>query len=372
MNKIEQIISYAESIEDLRDSEKVVYPFAEIFLSVFIAVLSGCNGWDAIEDLCKSRLRILKKLLPFANGVAGHDTLRRAMSVVDPKHFQGFFINWVKCCFGEKLLDKIYAIDGKQAKGSKFAGNPAVHMLNVFATTSGISIAQSDVDKKTNEIVAMDSILDLLDLKGAIITVDALNCQKKLAKKIDQAEGQYLFAVKGNHGYLYNQIIQHFKYDQLEDQVLQYFEKKETGHGRMEIRKYTVLYNLYNIKEKDSWSGLSSIIKVESSRAIKGKTSTEERYYISNINNISAERASQLIRGHWSIENNLHWMLDIAFNEDDCRIVGNAAKNLSVVRQMALNCLRTHKQSKYTIPRMQRNLSFSEEFLDDFLQKLIC
>ena len=372
MNKIEQIISYADGIEDCRDSEKIAYPFAEIFLSVFIAVLAGCNGWDAIEDLCKSRLGTLRRFLPFANGIAGHDTLRRAMSVIEPKNFQGFFINWVKCCFGEDLLDKIYAIDGKQAKGSKFAGNPAVHMLNIFATNAGISIAQCDVDKKTNEIVAMDAILDLLDLKGAIITVDALNCQKKLARKIDQAEGKYLFAVKGNHGYLYNQIIQHFKYDQLENQALQYFEKCETGHGRIEVRKYTTLYNLYNIKEKDNWSGLSSIIKVESSRTIKGKASTEERYYISNIDNISAERAGQLIRGHWSVENNLHWILDVAFNEDDCRIVGNAAKNLAVVRQMALNCLKIYKQAKYTIPRMQRNLSFSEEFLDDFLQKLIC
>ena len=220
MNKIEQIISYADGIEDCRDSEKIAYPFAEIFLSVFIAVLAGCNGWDAIEDLCKSRLGTLRRFLPFANGIAGHDTLRRAMSVIEPKNFQGFFINWVKCCFGEDLLDKIYAIDGKQAKGSKFAGNPAVHMLNIFATNAGISIAQCDVDKKTNEIVAMDAILDLLDLKGAIITVDALNCQKKLARKIDQAEGKYLFAVKGNHGYLYNQIIQHFKYEKIIGQGL--------------------------------------------------------------------------------------------------------------------------------------------------------
>jgi predicted transposase YbfD/YdcC len=130
----------------------------------------------------------------------------------------------------------------------------------------------------------MDDILDLLDLKGAIITVDALNCQKNLAKKIDQTEGKYLFALKGNHGYLYNQIIQHFKYDQLENSVLQYFEKSEKGHGRIEVRKYTALHNLHNIKEKDSWSGLASIVKVESSRTIKGKTSTEERYYTKSHN----------------------------------------------------------------------------------------
>ena len=193
MNKIEKIINFANEIRDERKKKKIIYPLAEILLTVFVDVLAGCRGWDDIEDLCKSKITVLKKILAFENGIAGHDTIRRMISVINTKEFQAFFINWVKCCFGEKLLDKIYAIDGKQAKGSKFADNPAIHMLNVFATNAGISIAQYDIDKKSNEITAFHQVLELLDLKGAVITVDALNCQKKAAKTIDEAEGKYLY-----------------------------------------------------------------------------------------------------------------------------------------------------------------------------------
>lgn len=372
MNKIEKIISFANTINDNREQRKITYPLGEILLASFVGILAGCNGWDDIEDLCKSKLSVLRKILLFENGIAGHDTIRRMINLIDPKQFQAFFTDWVKFCFGKNLSDKIYAIDGKQAKGSKFANNPAVHMLNVFATNAGISISQCDVDKKSNEIVAFHEVLQLLDLKGAVITVDALNCQKKAAKTIDEEQGKYLFAVKRNHGCLYNQIIQQFSHNVITNPELQYFETNEKGHGRIETRKCTTIHNLHNIKDSSSWSGLASIIKVEFNRTNKGETSNEVRYYISNIENISAETAAKFVRGHWSVENNLHWLLDVAFCEDDCRVVGNAAKNLAVIRQMARNCIVINKNPKYSIPRTMRNLSFSEEFLDNFIHRLMC
>jgi len=372
MTKLSKLIEFAEGIKDKRVSRKIKYPLKEIILCAFVGILTGCTDWEMIEDFCKAKIEILRTILPFANGIPGHDTIRRIFEIIDHKKFQDFLIEWARDCFGIEISGEVYAIDGKQCKGSKFSNNDAVHNLNIFAIESGLVIAQQDIPNKGGEIEAVHKLLDILDLKGATLTLDALHCQKSTAKKINDAEANYVIGLKANQGYLHYQTKQQFEAMGCINESMQIYTTTEKAHGREETRQYTVLHDVSGIKVKDEWESLCSVIMVESnvSRKKNKPPTQEKRYYISNIPHLEAKKASMLIRGHWGIENNLHWILDVVFNEDKSRVTKNAAKNLTILRKMAHNCLIPKKNPKMSLARMVRNLNFSDQHLTKFLMEL--
>lgn len=319
----------------------------DILFLVISAVVSGCNDWDAIEVFGESQLDWLKKYFPYKHGIPSHDTLNRVFSALDPEIFGEKFIAWTQeiCNLsGGELV----AIDGKTMRGSYDRGQQqaAFHMVSAYAEKNRICLGQVLTGEKSNEITAIPNLLEMLFLKGTTVTIDAMGCQKKIVEKILSKKAHYLIAVKNNQQTLYEEISNLFVITQPSSTDIH----RTVDHGRVEIRKCSVITDLTFFDESRQWPQLKSTIKIETERFSKstGKTTTETRYYISN-HTCGATTINQMVRKHWSIENKLHWMLDVVFQEDSSRRrKGNSAANFNIISKVALALIeRTpHKKSK--------------------------
>ena len=340
------------------------HDLSDIVFLVVAAVVSGCNDWETIVVFGESQLGWLRKYRPFKHGIPSHDTLNRVFSALDPKVFSEKFIEWT-----EEVYDftegELVAIDGKTMRGSQDVAHDrsALHIVSAYASKNKISLGQVVTDEKSNEITAIPNLLDMIFLKGATVSIDAMGCQKAIAEKIIDQHADYLLAVKNNQKSLYEEIENLFVVT-----TSQSHTDYHIGHGRGENRKCDVITDLTFLDESKHWKGLKSVIRIESERFLKASSKTEKqtRYYISSHSQKSAKQLNELIRDHWAIENNLHWMLDVNFREDESKRKGNSAANFNVINKVALALI-----EKCPIKKSKRQRRFKAAFDPSFREKIL-
>jgi len=339
-----------------------------LFLSIS-AVLCGAEGWEEIEDFGHARLDWLKKYFPFENGIPKHDTIARVLSRLSPKALQDSFIAWMNdAC--ELSQGEVIAIDGKTVRRSFKKGDrkSAIHMVSAWACQNNMVLGQQKVNAKSNEITAIPALLELLEIKGCIVTIDAMGCQTAIAQTILDQGADYVLALKGNQGELSDDVKMLFEQSTLPLKE-QSTEEVDSGHGRIETRHCRqIKINTKYLPSSERWPKLNSIIEIEATRMIDNKTSTEKRYYISSLG-LDAEKAASVVRQHWAVENKLHWVLDVSFREDESRIRrNNGAEVMSTLRRLTLNLLKANTTNKASMKR-KRKIAIMD---DDLRSELVC
>ena len=356
-------LEHFQALEDPRQLTKVIYPLHEVLLLSLCAVISGAETFIDIADYGKEKEAFLKQLSPFKNGIPSHDTIGAIFSHLDPDGFQKCFVSWVSSL--QKILPDIVSIDGKALCGAHNAGEPVLYMVSAWACRQRLVLGQEKVADKSNEITAVPKLLEMLMLKGAIVTLDAMGCQRTIAEGILEKEADYVLALKGNQGTLHDDVVQFFE-QQLKEGFrhsrVDTLEKTEKSHGRLEFRRYTSTDDVDLLQERHNWPGLKSIVLVETRRSEHGKTQTEKRFYISSLP-MDTERISEAIRSHWQVENCLHWVLDVVFLDDHCRVrKDNSPHIFHIVKQMALNLIK-QVQDKKSIRRKRKSAGWNNQFL---------
>lgn len=363
-----ELLGYLSIIRDPRLDRKKLHSLTDILFIGICASLCGCDTWEDLHLFAVTREEWLKGYIELLNGIPSVDTIARVFSLIDPAEFETAFRNWV-CTLYEAKEGKIIAVDGKRLRGSYGTGKSAIHMVHAFAAESGLALGQVKTSDKSNEITAIPELLDALFIKGSIITLDAMGCQKKIVKKITEKGGNYVISLKGNQGTLHDDVKLFLETEKKRNFCKvrhDYYETTEKGHGRVETRRYWITDQIDWLDLKNDWSGLTSIGLVESERYIKGKTSYEMRCFICSIKP-DAKKFARAVRQHWSVENNLHWQLDVTFNEDKLRArINNAAQNLAVMRRMVLNVLKQEK-SKGSLKGKRQKAGWSEKYLLELL-----
>jgi predicted transposase YbfD/YdcC len=336
---------HVSKLEDPRIERNKRHSLLDIIMIVLSAIICKIDGWEEIEEWAILHEEWLSSFLELANGVPSHDTLRRVFQRINPKTLQGCLTEWVNV-LRVKASGQIIAIDGKTVRGAGVteSGTPVLHSVSAWASDVRLTLAQLKTEEKSNEITAIPALLDLIDIAGCIVTIDAMGCQTKIAEKIVKSKAGYVLALKGNQPNLLENISGFFETElvrDFRDVPHQYKRTVDKDHGRLEVREYWHTDNIAWMSERDSWKGLTSVGMVKRTRTVKGKTSTEIQYYISTLD-LDVERFAQAVRSHWGIENSLHWVLDVTMGEDACRIRKDlSVENLAVLRRTALNLFRT-------------------------------
>ncbi|MEM1395170.1 MAG: ISAs1 family transposase [Cyanobacteria bacterium P01_H01_bin.150] len=366
------IADYFVGVEDPRIDRTKRHQLIDVITIAICAVICGADSWVAIETYGHAKQEWLKRFLELSNGIPSHDTFARIFSLIDPQNFQECFVSWMKSV-AHKTDGEVIAIDGKSLKHSydKKFGNRPINMVSAWATSNKLVLGQIKVDKKSNEITAIPELIKVLDVAGCIVTIDAIGCQKEIINLISQKDGDYIIALKKNQKSLYESTEILFKEaisKRNEGFKASHYSTREMGHGREEIRNYLMLSDISNRIDPDQkWNKLNTIGMVESVRTENGKTTVETRYYISSLN-LDAKKFGESVRSHWGIENSLHWILDVALNEDDCRIrKDNAPQNFAVLRHIAVNLLGKEKSKKFGI----KNKQFLAAMDDNYLAKVL-
>ncbi len=338
------LLEYFAKVRDPRIERSQRHPLATVLTLALCAVICGANSFVGIEQYGKARKEWLETFLELPNGIPSHDTLGRIFAMLDPKSLEQAFRDWV-AALATLTKGEVVAIDGKTLRRSfKKAGDRSfVHMVSAWSTGNQMVLGQVKTDEKSNEITAIPRLLELLQLHGCLVTIDAMGCQKDIAQKIVDSQADYLRAVKDNQPTLAEAVTTIFD-EALKDPDFStpHHQTEDRGHGRTEVRRcWTLDIDADCGAPFDQWPGLKGFVRVESERTVAGKTSLEHRYYITSRSKLSAKSALAASRSHWGIENQLHWVLDVAFREDDCRVrAGNAAETFAVVRHIALNLLK--------------------------------
>ena len=358
-NPIEvSLLRHFEGVEDPRDNRGKEHNLLDIIVIAICAVISGGENWEDIALFGESKQDWLGTFLQLPNGIPCDDTFARVFARLNPQQMQNSFISWVKSV-SQVLKGEVVAIDGKTLKHSydRGADKGAIHMVSAWASANRLVLGQSKVNEKSNEITAIPELLKLLDINGCIVTIDAMGCQKEIASQIIEQGADYVLALKGNQGGLFEDVQWLFQQAINTDFVdvdHDFCQSIDKGHGRLEIRRCWTLSNLDYLTQLPLWSGLQTIALVQSERRINGKVSTENRYYISSLPS-NAALIANAVRTHWSIENSLHWVLDVSFHEDASRIrKDNSPENMAMLRHFALNLLSRDKSSKFSM-RAKRN-----------------
>jgi predicted transposase YbfD/YdcC len=360
-----------KKLEDPRSKRNRLYSMSEILLVTLCASICGAEGWQDVEDFGNIKIEYLREYLPYKNGIPSDDTFRRFFRAINPDKFQELFREWVKI-IAPSLNDNVIAIDGKSSRRSYDDDKKMLHTLSAYATESRLVLGQEKVSDKSNEITAIPQLLDWLDIKGSIVTIDAMGCQHKIANKILEQQSNYIFCLKGNQGTLHEDIKLYFSDQELLKKNAKYYNDYDKAHGRIEHRKCSVVSDVDWLKKGHAeWKSIKSIILIESTREIKGKVSTEIRYYISSLTQ-TPEKTLSSIRSHWAIENALHWVLDMSFGDDQCRIrKENAPQVMAVIRHMALNLLQLAKaqMKRQSIKRLRKMAGWDNNMLSYILQQ---
>jgi predicted transposase YbfD/YdcC len=363
------LLEHFSSIEDPRIDRQKLHSLSSIIFLTICAVLSGCNDWDEIEEYGIEKSEWLKKYIELPNGVPSHDTINRVFARLKPKELQGCFINWVQSVVS-KSKHNIVNIDGKRLCNSGENGSKSmIHLVNAWSNSNQMILGQVKTEEKSNEIIAIPTLLDMLELEGAVVTIDAMGCQTAIAEKIVEKGANYVLAVKENQAFLLDDIKDAFA----QTQNATSHTTVEKGHGRIEKRTCKIITDMVWITKADNWKSLQSIISIETQRTNNqtGEMYTEQRLYISSLLT-TPEQFNQIIRGHWGIENNLHWCLDVVFKEDySTKQAGNAAENFSMITKAALSILKNDKTSKSSLKRKRLKCGWSNEYLETLLCKEI-
>lgn len=352
------------SLPDPRVERRKKHALLDIIILSILAVLSGAESYDSIELFGKQNFTFLKQFLALQNGIPSHDTINRVFQALNPRLFERYFISWAQGLKDEGILERVIAIDGKTARGSKdnFHHRSPLHSVHAWSVENGVCLGQIECGEKTNEITVIPVILDLLDIKGSIITIDAMGTQTAIAQKIIKEGGDYILAVKGNQGGLQEEVHTACKRNRpvFDTSVV------EKGHGRIETRRCEVFEKGLIVDTENRWEKLTTVIKITSIRELKNKTETQERFFISSLN--TDNDFNKCIRSHWAVENNLHWTLDMVFREDEQRKRANhAAANFAIVRKIALNLLKKDT-GKESLRSKRLKAAWNKDFLINLLR----
>ena len=365
-------LDFFKDIKDHRIERKKLHRLDEIIFLAFCGYIANCNSWEDLELFGIEKIGFLKQFLPYENGAASDDTLRRFFRVLDPKVFEQKFELWVQSIMSNKSSalninddsdsSKIIAIDGKTSRGSHDGNAKAIHVVSAFVAEDKITLASRTVDCKTNEIKVIPELLDAIDLTKAIVTVDAMGAQYEIANKIINKTGDYIFSLKGNQKTLENDVIDIFKnQNKVNKQYINVIEDHDKCHGRFETRHCTIITDpewiKWLIQDRHKWHTIQSVIKITSTRTIKGVASIEDRYYISSLIT-TATLVQSSIRSHGMMENALNWTLDVTFGDDKSRIrKGNAPQNMLIIKKAALNLLQIIKSQFPRINRVRASIA---------------
>lgn len=363
-------------IYDPRVEGRCDYPLLEVITIAICAILAGAQSWTDMETFGKSKEAWLKQFLKLENGIPSHDTFGDVFRLIDGDEFQRSFIRWVEGVF-TVTKGEVVAIDGKTARRShdKSIGKDSIHMVSAWASANGIVLGQQKVDDKSNEITAIPEFLELLSITGCIVTIDAMGCQKKIAQKIRDKQADYVLAVKDNQSNLHQDIQDWFAYaEQVEfkDMHHDYHKQVSKGHGRLEIRECWVIADpiaFEYIRHYEGWADLNAIVCLKRERRIAEQVQRETAYYITSLKG-DALKILTATRCHWSIENSLHWVMDVTFREDDMRIrKDNSSQNMVVLRHIALNILKKDK-SKGSLRQKRYKATLDDTFLLNLLEQI--
>ena len=362
-------LSYFNDMEDPRQRGKVMYPLDEILLLSLIAVLAGAEGFTDIALFGRKKLAFLRCFRSFAAGTPSHDQLGALFASLDAEHFQRCFVAWVAALTGAPV--EAIAIDGKTRRRSyqKKGAKDPIHMVSAFAARQRLVLGQVKVSDKSNEITAIPKLLDMLAIEGAIVTIDAMGCQRAIAQKIVGKKADYVLALKGNQGTLCEDVtvfVNEQKSRGFRDTTISRHETIDGDHGRVETRTTTVIHDVDWLQKRHAWPGLNGVVIIDSIREFNEKTERETRLYITSSQS-SAEFLSAVVRGHWMIENGLHWVMDLVFRDDECRIRTNhAPANITTLRHMACNLLRK-APGKSSLRARRKAAAWDDDFLKTLL-----
>ena len=361
------ICKHFEDLPDPRVTGRCDHALLDVIVISILAVICGADGWEDIHEFASMRETWLRGFLPLPNGIPGVDTYRRVFAALNPDAFHRCFLNWVREVM-KGTESKLVAIDGKTVRRSfaKEDGKKALHQISAWCAENNLVLGQIATRAKSNEITVIPELVETLDLRGATVTIDAMGCQTAIAEKIVDGGADYVLGLKGNHPTLCREVKEFFaslQQDGISTPANSVHETVDGEHGRIEVRRVTASDDIDWFAERARWKGLRSIVMVESERTAGGKTSAEQRFYLSSHAPDAALLGAR-IRGHWSVENSLHWVLDMAFDEDRCRIrKRNAPDNFALLRKIAVNLLKREKTSKRGIEGKRKKAGWGQDYL---------
>lgn len=363
------------SLDDPRAQHSIEHLLLDIVLITICAVICGADTWVEVENYGIAKQQWLETFLELPNGIPSHDTFERMFARLRPEQLQQCFLNWVEAVFqltGGQLIN----LDGKTLRGSYDRGGKQgmIHMVSAWASQNRLVLGQRKVNEKSNEITAIPELLKVLDLNGAVVSIDALGAQTEIAAQIVAQQGDYVLALKGNQGNLHQdvqQLFDHAHRQNFRGIEHDFYETQEQGHGRQENRRYWVMGNTEYLLGTENWAKLTTIGCVESQRQVGDKITWEKRYYLLSLP-LDAARFATAVRGHWSIENQLHWILDVGFREDQSRAKqGYSAENLAVIRHLAVNLLSQEKSAKGGTRAKRLRAGWDDQYLTKILAPVL-
>jgi predicted transposase YbfD/YdcC len=366
------IVEHFDTLEDPRIERTKLHRLLDIVTLAICAVICGAEGPSDIEHYGHEKYDFLKTFLALPNGIPSHDTIGRVLARIDPQQFQACFLRWMQqlCCLS---TGEVVPIDGKTLRHSYDTelGQSAIHMVSAWAATNRLVLGQVKVAEKSNEITAIPELIDALDIAGCIVTIDALGCQKEIAARIIDKDADYILALKGNQEHLHDDVKQVFQtlfQQETLASTLDYYETADTGHGRVEVRRYWTTSAVETLRTKEQWRGLQTLGLIESERSLNGETTLEQRYYILSLPN-DARTFGTSVRAHWGIENVVHWVLDVVFREDMSRIrIDHGPENFALIRHIALNLLQHEHSFKGSVKTKRLKAGWNNAYL----AKVLC
>ena len=362
-------LKYFRDLPDRRQAGKVVYPLDEILLLCLLAVLAGAETFTDIARFGAKKLDLLRRFLPFRDGTPAHDHLGDIFATLDAEKFRYCFVAWASARPGAPA--DVIAIDGKTLRrsGDKKGAKAAIHMVSAFAARQRLVLGQVKVAEKSNEIVAIPKLLEMMAIEGAIVTIDAMGCQRDIARKIIDKKADYVLSLKGNQGSLREDVevfVAEQKVRDFQDTTISRHQTVDGDHGRIEIRTTTVIHDVAWLQQRHNWPGLKRIVMVESYRESDGKIEQETRFSLTSLL-LTAAQLGSIVRSHWAIENSLHWVMDMIFRDDECRVrTDHAPANFTTIKHMALNLLRNAK-GKDSLRLRRKVAAWDEDFLASFI-----
>ena len=366
--KVEGLFERLKKMGDPRREHQKFHSLYEILVIAICAVLSGAEHWTEIEEYGEAKQEWLATFLELKHGIPSHDTFRRVFILLDPVELKSIFVDWISSTVSLSQ-GTLVNLDGKNLRGSKepLKGKKALNVVSAWVSEQSVVLGQIKCEEKSNEITAIPELLKILDLEGCVVTIDAMGCQTDIVKEIADKEADYVISLKGNQGTLHQEVKPYLdwaEHHNFKDIAYETCRTLEKDHGRIEERRCWVTQDIAWLEQKEEWKNLKSVMMVEAVREVMGKEkTTERRYFISSLG-ANAEQALRAARGHWAVENELHWCLDIGFREDECQIrEAQSAENFAAIRHIGLNLLKQEKSCRLGIKSKRKKAGWDQSYL---------